>query len=238
MYNTYRTKFGDFPTDVSRDQLAAVRQVVQANALPLRRFFGVGPFRAEASAQADLPCVPFESHYGRLDPERTTGTGFLSLLVQSLEMLPHCPSVNGGVRGRALGCLFGNDPELCPTVGEEMWSFVSRADSRMRSEQLDRIRRRLRARPDVWLSGRHALVSLLCCSGARIRVLAERACDPSPYVRRPQRKGAGVGEQAGRSPGERGRAKTPKSEGKPPLHRRGPLQEEPRGALQREQEGH
>ena len=37
MYDAYRFKFGDFPTDdanVSRDQLAAVRQVVQANACP------------------------------------------------------------------------------------------------------------------------------------------------------------------------------------------------------------
>ena len=206
--------------------------------LPLRRLLGVGPVRAEAVAQADIPCVPFESHYGRLDSKRTTGTGFLSLLVQSLEMLSHCPSVNRGVRGGAPGRIFGNDPKLRPTV---WWRDVElRQPGRLEDEvrAVGQNSTSPSSRPDVWVSGRHALVSLLCCSGARIRVLAEGACDPPPYVRRPQQKGAGVREQAGWSPGERGRAKAPEGEGKPPLHRRGPLQEEPGGAVQREQERH
>ena len=47
MYDAYRTRFGDFPTDdadVSRDQLAAVRQVVQANTCPYADFSVWGPY--------------------------------------------------------------------------------------------------------------------------------------------------------------------------------------------------
>ena len=53
MYDAYRSKFGDFPTDdadVSRDQLAAVRQVVQAKCLPIRRLLGVGSFWTAVTA--------------------------------------------------------------------------------------------------------------------------------------------------------------------------------------------
>ena len=47
MYNDYRNAFGDFPTadsDVSMDQLAAVRQVVASGSVPYADFSVFGPF--------------------------------------------------------------------------------------------------------------------------------------------------------------------------------------------------
>ena len=55
MYDQYRQRFGDYPTadtDVSRDQLEALRQVVQAGAIPYADFSIFGPYMASASSES------------------------------------------------------------------------------------------------------------------------------------------------------------------------------------------
>ena len=47
MYQRYKDKFGDFPTsdtDVSRDQLSALAQVIAAGATPFADFSIFGPY--------------------------------------------------------------------------------------------------------------------------------------------------------------------------------------------------
>ena len=65
--------------------------------------------------------------------------------------------------------------------GDEAWSFISRADTRLRSEHLDRLRRQL-VRTAVRLHREPSLVRLLCGSHQRLQLLASGVVNTSNAI--------------------------------------------------------
>ena len=150
MYDTYRTKFGDFPTDdadVSRDQLAAVRQVVQANACPYPDFSVWGPFGQRLLRKQTYLAYHLNPTTGDWIRKEQPGPDSFHSWYKAWKFYRTALLLTEACEAERLDAYSEMIRSFVQQYGEEMWSFVSRADSRMRSEQLDRIRRRLRADP-------------------------------------------------------------------------------------------
>ena len=150
MYDTYRTKFGDFPTDdadVSRDQLAAVRQVVQANACPYADFSVWGPFGQRLLRKQTYLAYHLNPTTGDWIRKEQPGPDSFHSWYKAWKCYRTALLLTEACEAERLDAYSEMIRSFVQQYGEEMWSFVSRADSRMRSEQLDRIRRRLRADP-------------------------------------------------------------------------------------------
>lgn len=150
MYERYRTRYGDFPStdaDVSRDQLAALSQVIASGVVPYADFSIFGPhgqrlLRRQTFQSYTLNVSNGEwsrkeqpgpsSFYGWYRAWRCFRTGMLLLEAAETERLD---SYAEHMRG------------FVTQFGEETWSFICQADGRMRSEQLERLRRELHAAP-------------------------------------------------------------------------------------------
>ena len=150
MYERYRTRYGDFPStdaDVSRDQLAALSQVIASGVVPYADFSIFGPhgqrlLRRQTFQSYTLNVSNGEwsrkehpgpsSFYGWYRAWRCFRTGMLLLEAAEAERLDlYAEHIRGFVT----------------QFGEETWSFICQADGRMRSEQLERLRRELHAAP-------------------------------------------------------------------------------------------
>ena len=150
MYDAYRSKFGDFPTDdadVSRDQLAAVRQVVQANACPYADFSVWGPFGQRLLRKQTYLAYHLNPTTGDWIRKEQPGPDSFHSWYEAWKCYRTALLLTEACEAERLDAYSEMIRSFVQQYGEEMWSFVSRADSRMRSEQLDRIRRRLRADP-------------------------------------------------------------------------------------------
>lgn len=150
MYSTYRTRYGDDPNpdcEPTADQLSAVRQLVASGNNPYIDYAVYGPhglrllrkltFAAFALnsmgewSRRELPGPPdIEAWFQIFRCMRTT---FLLLETVTAERLDnYCEHV------RSLAARFG----------PECWDLVYQADVHMRSEQFERIRRRLATSPE------------------------------------------------------------------------------------------
>lgn len=150
MYERYRSKFGDFPSteaDVSKDQLSAIAQVLAAKAPPYADFSVFGPHGLRMLRRQTFMSYQLNVSTGEWTRKELPGpSDFHSwyrcwkcfrtamLLLESCEA-ERLDAYSEFIRG------------MVTQFGEEAWSFVSRADSRMRSEQLERLRRQLRSEP-------------------------------------------------------------------------------------------
>lgn len=150
MYQRYKDKFGDFPTsdtDVSRDQLSALAQVIAAGATPFADFSIFGPYGQRLLRRQTFMAFQLNVASGEWTRREQPGpadfhswykiwkcyrTGMLLLEAAEAERLD---AYSEFIRSQVT------------QFGDEAWSFISRADTRLRSEHLDRLRRQLRSEP-------------------------------------------------------------------------------------------
>eukprot|EP00435_Cladocopium_sp_Y103_P031144 s2849_g7.t2 len=150
LYEGYRGRFGDFPgseNDPSPDQLAALRQVIAAGALPFACFTLFGPH-----GQRLLRRQTFTGY------QLNVATGEWAKREQPGPSSYHEWHKCWRVYRAAMLLLDAADAERLDTYAEmirnyvtqfteETWFLVARADARMRSEQMERLRRELRTNP-------------------------------------------------------------------------------------------
>jgi len=150
MYDQYKAKFGDVPShdsEPTNDQLSAVRQLVMAGGVPYVDYAIFGPhglrllrkltfssFALNATGEwqrREMPGPPsFEAWF---EIHRVVRTTFLLLEVVSAERVDaYCEHI------RSMHTRFGS----------ECWDLIYLADVHMRSEQFERLRRRLTANPE------------------------------------------------------------------------------------------
>ena len=138
MYEQYPQRFGDFPDsncDPSPDQLAALSQVLAAHGQRLLRKMTFSGFHLNvATGEWTRREQSGPSNYHEwYKAWRVYRTVMLLLQAADAERLD-------------------NDSEMIRNqvtqFGEEAWFLVAKADARMRSEHLDRLRRQLRMAPE------------------------------------------------------------------------------------------
>lgn len=150
MYNQYRAKFGDHPsadTDVSRDQLAAIRQVVAVGACPYADFSIWGPFGQRLLRKQSFQAFHLNPVTGDWQRREQPGPASFHQWYQSWKCYRTAMLLVEACEAERLDSYSELIRGFVQQYGEEAWPFVSQADSRMRSEQLDRIKRELRAVP-------------------------------------------------------------------------------------------
>ena len=156
MYQEYKTKYGDVPSpgpEPTVDQVSAVRMLLTSKTAPYIDFAVFGPhglrllrrltfstFAMNSQGEwqrRELPGPPsFEAWFEIFRVVRTT---FLLLSAVTAERLDsYCEHI------RSLHSRFGAD----------CWDLVYMADVHMRSEQFERIRRKLEATPDFGYTSR------------------------------------------------------------------------------------
>ena len=150
MYEQYRLRFGDVPShdsEPTNDQLSAVRQLVQSGGVPYIDYAIFGPhglrllrkltfssFALNATGEwqrKEMPGPPsFEAWF---EIHRVVRTTCLLLEVVTAERMDaYCEHI------RSLHTRFGSG----------CWDLIYLADVHMRSEQFERLRRRLTAQPE------------------------------------------------------------------------------------------
>ena len=150
MYDQYRTKFGDHPsadTDVSRDQLAAVYQVVAVGACPFADFSIWGPFGQRLLRKQTFQAFHLNPVTGDWQRREQPGPASFHQWYQSWKCYRTAMLLVEACEAERLDGYSELIRGFVQQYGEEAWPFVSQADARMRSEQLDRLKRELRAVP-------------------------------------------------------------------------------------------
>ena len=149
-YDSYKARFGDYPTpesDVSIDQLSALRQVISTGAVPFADFSIFGPFGTRRLRRQTFMGYHLNAATGEWSKKELPGpsdfhtwyqdwkcfrTGMLLLEAGQAE---HLDAYSEFIRSQVT------------QFGDEAWWLICRADSRLRSEHLERIRRSLRTTP-------------------------------------------------------------------------------------------
>ena len=149
-YDGYKNRYGDYPTpesDVSLDQLSALRQVIATGTVPFADFSIFGPYGTRRLRRQTFMAYHLNVATGEWSKKELPGpsdfhtwyqdwkcfrTGMLLLEVCQAE---HLDAYSEFIRSQVT------------QFGEEAWWLICRADSRLRSEHLERIRRLLRANP-------------------------------------------------------------------------------------------
>ena len=141
MYKGYKAKFGDVPSPESEptgDQLSAVRQLVQSKANPCIDFAVFGPISLNSQGEwqrKEMPGPPgYESWFQIFRCVRTT-----FLLLESIS-------------AERMDAYAEHIRQLSLRFGPNCWDLVYTADVHMRSEQFERIRRRLHEQPQFGYS--------------------------------------------------------------------------------------
>ena len=150
MYDQYRAKFGDHPsadTDVSRDQLTAVHQVVSVGACPFADFSIWGPFGQRLLRKQTFQSFHLNPVTGDWQRREQPGPATFHQWYQSWKCFRTAMLLVEACEAERLDAYSELIRGFVQQYGEEAWPFVSQADARMRSEQLDRLKRDLRAVP-------------------------------------------------------------------------------------------
>ena len=151
LYEAYRAKYGDFPgadADPSPDQLAALRQVIQAGALPFACFTTFGPHGQRLLRKQTFTSFTLNVSTGEWARKEQPGPSnyhewFKCWRVYRTTMLllDCCDSERLDNYAEVIR-------SFVTQFGEECWFLVARADAQMRSEHMERLRRELRATPN------------------------------------------------------------------------------------------
>lgn len=150
LYEAYKARYGDFPgsdNDPSPDQLAALRQVITAGALPFACFTIFGPHGQRLLRRQTFTGYQLNVATGDWAKREQPGPG-------SYHEWHRCWRVYGA----AMLLLDAADSERLDNYAElirnfvtqfteESWFLISKADAQMRSEQMERLRRQLRSSP-------------------------------------------------------------------------------------------
>ena len=149
---------GDFPDsscDPSPDQLAALSQVIAAGAVPFACFTIFGPHGQRLLRRMTFSGFHLNIATGEWSRKEQAGPGSYHewykcwrVYRAAMLLLQACDAERLDNYGEMIR-------QQVTQFGEEAWFLVAKADARMRSEHLDRIRRQLRIAPEYNLTEAH-----------------------------------------------------------------------------------
>lgn len=150
MYDQYRTKFGDFPSpdaDISPDQLSALAQVIRAGAAPFADFSIFGPYGQRLLRRQTFTSYQLSTATGEWQKREQPGPADYHAWHQCYKVYRTGMLLLEAADAERLDAYGEHVRSFVTQFSEEAWFIVARADSRMRSEHLDRLRRELRTDP-------------------------------------------------------------------------------------------
>ena len=150
MYRDYSAKFGDQPGpdyDPTPDQIAALAQVSQAGAVPYADFSIFGPFRHRRLRKQAFTSYTLNAATGEWSKKEQPGPPGFHDWYQTWKTYRCTMLLLGLCDAERLDSYSEHIRNFVTQFGEETWFLIYRADVRMRSEQLERIRRALRENP-------------------------------------------------------------------------------------------
>ena len=151
MYEAYRNKYGDFPgssCDPSADQLAALSQVIAAGAVPFACFTIFGPHGQRLLRRMTFIGFHLNIATGEWSRREQAGPGSYHEWYKCWRVYRAAMLLLQAADAERLDNYAEMIRQQVTQFGEEAWFLVSKADARMRSEHLDRIRRQLRIAPE------------------------------------------------------------------------------------------
>lgn len=155
MYEDYKKKFGDYPTadsDISIDQLSALAQVVRAGAAPFACFSLFGPFGQRLLRRQTFTSYQLSTATGEWQKKEQPGPADYHAWHQCYKVFRTGMLLLQAAEAERIDAYGEHIRSYVTQFTEESWWLVARADHRLRSEHLDRLRRELRSNPQFGFS--------------------------------------------------------------------------------------
>ena len=150
MYTDYKAKFGDFPgpdVDPSPDQLAALKQVLAAGSPPYADFSIFGPYGLRLLRKQSFTSYTLNVATGEWSKREQPGPSTFHAWYQAFKVLRAALLLLDAVDAERLDAYSELVRGFVQQFGDDAWWIIYRAESRMRSEHLERIRRLLAGDP-------------------------------------------------------------------------------------------
>ena len=145
LYGEYKDKFGDHPApdvDPSIDQLSALKQLLSTNALPYVDMSIWGPHGLRRLRRQVFTAMVLNSD-GEWSKKEMAGPPDLQMWQKAFKTFRAAMLLLQAADAERLDSYADHIHELAQQFGPSAWSIVYTADCRMRSEYMDRVRRRL-----------------------------------------------------------------------------------------------
>lgn len=150
MYQAYRDKFGDYPNadcDPSADQVSALRQVLAAGAVPFSCFTVFGPHGQRMLRRQTFTGYQLNVATGEWSKKELPGPSSYHAWYQCWRVYRTAMLLLEACDAERLDSYAETIRGFVTQFGDDAWFLISKADTQMRSEHLDRIRRQLRGEP-------------------------------------------------------------------------------------------
>lgn len=151
LYKNYKERFGDFPgadNDPSLDQLAALRQVLASGSLPFACFTIFGPHGQRLLRRQTFTGYQLNVATGEWSKREQPGPSNYHQWHRAWRVYRAAMLLLGACDAERLDNYAETVRGYVSQFGEEAWFLIAKADAQMRSEQMERLRRQLRATPE------------------------------------------------------------------------------------------
>eukprot|EP00435_Cladocopium_sp_Y103_P022468 s2001_g5.t1 len=151
-YRQYRERFGDYPSpdcDPSGDQLSGLSQILAAGAAPFCCFTVWGPHGQRLLRKQTFTSYQLNVATGEWSKKELPGPSNYHSWYQSWRVFRSAMLLLQACDAERLDCYAETIRGFVTQFGDDAWFLISKADSQMRSEHLERIRRQLRATPSL-----------------------------------------------------------------------------------------
>ena len=205
MYTNYKVRFGDFPTadsDVSRDQLSALAQVLASSAAPYADFSVFGPYGQRLLRRQTYMGYQLSVATGEWIKKGLPGPSDFHAWYKTWKCFRTAMLLLEACEAERLDGYSEFIRGQVQQFGEEAWGFISKADTRLRSEHLDRIRRKLRAEPQFGFTEASPWSACFAASVRETEFWSKELTTPATlYLARNKRESADKDDEAPRSSG-------------------------------------
>jgi hypothetical protein len=152
LFSDYRKARGEYPApdiEPTEEQLSAVNQLINTKCVPYVDFAIFGPFGRRLLKKLTLTCHVFHAPDGSWKRQELPGPPDFDSWWKSWLVLKCTFLLLQAIRPERLEQYGEHLRSLLNTYGTECWFLIYQADTRMRSEHFERIRRRLQIDHDA-----------------------------------------------------------------------------------------
>ena len=148
----YKAKYGSHPTpDLeptrTRDQVSAVQQLVRSQTVPYADLSIFGPHGLRTLRRAVFKSYSLNASTGEWSKKEQPGPDSVITWEKAIKVFKVAMVLIEAVDSERLDAYLEHIKDLHNRFGKEAWGIIYRADCRMRSEYMDRIRRSLEEDP-------------------------------------------------------------------------------------------
>ena len=203
-YEAYKRKYGDFPTpdtDVSKDQLSALAQVLAAGACPFADFSLFGPFGQRLLRRQTYMAFQLNAATGEWSRKEQPGPADFHSWYKIWKCYRTAMLLLEACESERLDAYSEFIRSQVTQFGDDAWSFISQADCRLRSEHMDRLRRQLRADPQFGFTEQNPWGACFALATRDAAFWSRELATPATlYLARHRREGGREREEGGETP--------------------------------------